>query len=69
MSFLNHLIKNKFKEDSRWIVKYGKNNIIREVKLLFNPVEYKQLNKNNREIYSQNQLIKILQNDKEKRSS
>ena len=66
MSFLIHLKRANISSDIRWIVKY-ENSKIKEVKQIFNPDEYKS-NRNSREMYNRIELIKILENDKEKKS-
>tara|TARA_R100000458_G_C8267147_1_gene242136 strand:+ start:912 stop:1127 length:216 start_codon:yes stop_codon:yes gene_type:complete len=66
MSYLTHLKRKKMHYSSRWIVKYDKNNLVREVKLIFNPEEYRKLSKA-RPLNTQEGLIKILENDKSKR--
>ena len=48
--------------ENRWIVKMN-NNKIREVKLIFNPDEYKKGLKA-RSLYTQAELIKVLENEK-----
>ena len=50
----------------RWIVKYDDNDLIREVKLIFNPEEDRAF-KRPRTLNTQKTLIKILENDKERR--
>ena len=50
----------------RWIVKYDDNDLIREVKLIFNPEEYRAYKKP-RTLNTQEGLIKILENDKKRR--
>jgi len=50
----------------RWIIKYNKDNEIREVKLLFNPEEYAKENKHNRTLYGDKALLKILDKNYEK---
>jgi hypothetical protein len=67
MSFLNHLKRANISSEIRWIVKYENSKII-EVKQIFNPDEYK-INKKARKMYNRIELIKILENDKEKKSS
>ena len=52
---------------ARWIVKYDDNDLIREVKLIYSPEEYRA-NKRPRTLNTQNGLIKILENDKIKRN-
>jgi len=64
MSYLLHLKRTKMHPSERWIVKTNdKSGKIREVKLIFNPEEY-QKGKNPRQLYNQQELIKILENDK-----
>ena len=50
----------------RWIVKYDDEGLVREVKLIFNPDEYRKSSRS-RTLNTQNGLIKILENDKERR--
>jgi hypothetical protein len=66
MSYLAHLKRNKMHYLERWIVKYDDNDLIREVKLIFNPEEYRAYKKP-RTLNTQEGLIKILENDKERR--
>tara|TARA_R100001463_G_scaffold45907_2_gene94435 strand:- start:127 stop:330 length:204 start_codon:yes stop_codon:yes gene_type:complete len=66
MSYLAQLKRNKMHYKNRWIVKYDDNKLVREVKLIFNPEEYRTF-KNARPLNTQDGLIKILENDKEKR--
>tara|TARA_R100001463_G_scaffold110729_1_gene165569 strand:- start:1148 stop:1363 length:216 start_codon:yes stop_codon:yes gene_type:complete len=66
MSYLSHLKRNKMHYSSRWVVKYDKNDLIREVKLIFNPEEYRKSSKS-RTLNTQEGLIKILENDKKRR--
>tara|TARA_R110000744_G_scaffold253196_1_gene368868 strand:- start:511 stop:726 length:216 start_codon:yes stop_codon:yes gene_type:complete len=66
MSYLTHLKRNKMHYSSRWIVKYDDDDLIREVKLIFNPEEYRESTKS-RTLNTQEGLIKILENDKERR--
>ena len=67
MSYLGHLKRNKQHHLCRWIVKYhSENGFVREVKLIFNPEEYRQV-ENSRPLHTQKGLMKILENDKEKR--
>ena len=65
MSYLTHLKRNKMHHSNRWVVKY-KDDLIKEVKLIFNPEEYRTL-KNAKPLHTQQGLIKILENDKERR--
>ena len=67
MSYLTHLKRNKMHHSTRWIVKYNDKDLIREIKLIYSPEEYRE-NKRLRTLNTQNGLIKILENDKIKRN-
>ena len=71
MGFLTHLKKTEHDEETRWIVKYDKKSLVREVKQIYKPSEYYALNlhkgKNARPLHNKNALIKILEDDKEAR--
>ena len=71
MSYLNHIKRAEQDSDNRWIVKYDKNGLVKEVKLIYKPSEYYALNlhkgKNARPLHNRNALIKILEQDKSKR--
>ena len=66
MNYLTHLKRNKMHYSSRWVVKFDDEDLIREVKLIFNPEEYRQSTKA-RTLNTQEGLIKILENDKKRR--
>jgi hypothetical protein len=68
MSYLIHLKRTKMHHSERWIVKYNDKGLVREVKLIYSPEEYRK-GKRSRVLNTQNGLIKILENDKEKRNS
>ena len=52
----------------RWTIRENKKGYITEVKMIFNPDEYiKQ--KNAKQMYTDKQLLKILENEKEKNNS
>tara|TARA_R100000995_G_scaffold18009_2_gene7313 strand:- start:4318 stop:4524 length:207 start_codon:yes stop_codon:yes gene_type:complete len=68
MSYLTHLKRTNMHHSERWIVKYDDKGLVREVKLVYNPEEYRK-GKRSRTLNTQNGLIKILENDKEKRNS
>ena len=72
MSFLKHLKRTENCIDTRWIVKYNKEGLVREVKQVYNPSEYYAMNlhrgKNARSLHNKNVLIKILEKDKIKRN-
>ena len=66
MSYLKHIKKNKLHHSTRWIVKFDVDNLVKEVKLIFNPEEYRKSAKA-RTLKTQDGLIKILENDRERR--
>jgi hypothetical protein len=68
MSYLTHLKRSEHHYSSRWIVKYddGEPALIREVKLIYSPEEYRKMKKP-RTLNTKDGLIKILENDKERR--
>jgi len=66
MSYLTHLKRNKHHYSSRWIVKYDDDDLIKEVKLIYSPEEYRKSSRS-RTLNTQEGLIKILENDKENR--
>ena len=66
MSYLAHLKRTKMHYSNRWIVKYDDNKLVREVKLIYSPEEYRKSSKS-RTLNTQQGLIKILENDKERR--
>ena len=67
MSYLTHLKRNKMHYSERWIVKYDDNDLVREIKLIFNPEEYRAFKKP-RTLNTQKGLIKILEKDKIRRN-
>ena len=66
MSYLTHLKRTNMHHSERWIVKYDDEGLVREVKQNFNPDEYRK-SARSRTLNTQNGLIKILENDKERR--
>ena len=67
MSYLTHLKRAKHHHSCRWIIKYGKDELVREVKLVYNPVEYRT-GPCARALHTIKRLIKKLENDKNKRN-
>ena len=73
MTYLSHLKRNNHCSSCRWIVKYD-SDLIREVKLVYNPDEYSRDNSKRyghkaRKLYTRKGLIGILEKDKEKRNA
>jgi len=66
MSYLSHLKRNKMHYSSRWVVKYNED-LVKEVKLIYSPEEYRKFT-DAKPLHTQDGLIKILENDKEKRT-
>tara|TARA_R110000737_G_scaffold246795_1_gene257063 strand:+ start:573 stop:800 length:228 start_codon:yes stop_codon:yes gene_type:complete len=75
MSYLTHLKRANPCSSCRWIVKHDSNTgLIREVKLVYNPKEYsddnaKRYGHKARKLYTRKGLIRVLENDKQKRSA
>jgi hypothetical protein len=73
MGYLSHLKKNEHCSSSRWIVKFDSKELIREVKLVYNPDEYSKDNAERyghkaRKLHNREQLITVLESDKKKRN-
>ena len=68
IDYLGFLRNHKMHYKSRWVVKYNAKELIKEVKLIFNPERYRK-RPNAKKLHTQKGLIKILQNDIEKRST
>jgi len=63
---LHHLKQGKQSPSNRWVLKYNANGLISEVKLIFNPKEYKTLT-NAKPLLTRKKLIRLLEADKIKR--
>tara|TARA_R110002020_G_scaffold4709_1_gene20440 strand:+ start:6937 stop:7161 length:225 start_codon:yes stop_codon:yes gene_type:complete len=73
MGYLAHLKRNNHCSSCRWVVKYNSDDIIREVKLVYEPSEYNKSNANKygnkaRKLHTREQVIAALEWDKEKRN-
>tara|TARA_R110002020_G_scaffold33846_1_gene102766 strand:+ start:240 stop:467 length:228 start_codon:yes stop_codon:yes gene_type:complete len=74
MTYLAHLKRNNHCSSCRWIVKRdSETNLVREVKLVYSPNEYKIENAKNyghkaRKLYTRKGLIGILEADKAKKN-
>tara|TARA_R110000824_G_scaffold14378_15_gene61274 strand:+ start:4340 stop:4573 length:234 start_codon:yes stop_codon:yes gene_type:complete len=68
MSYLEFLKRSKNHIDTRWVVKYNKKGLVKEVKQIYKPSEYYAMNlhkgKNAKPLHNKGALIKILENDK-----
>ena len=75
MGYLGHLKRHTHCSACRWIVKRdSKTDLIREVKLVYNPDEYSKANAKRyghkaRRLYTRKGLIGLLEDDKEKRNA
>tara|TARA_R110000787_G_scaffold205252_1_gene315662 strand:+ start:266 stop:490 length:225 start_codon:yes stop_codon:yes gene_type:complete len=67
MTFIKTFLKTTTYPMRRWIVKYDKQDLIKEVKCIFDPELYVK-SKNARPIYGDRKLKDILVKDKEKRN-
>ena len=72
MSYLSHIKRATICESCRWIVKFNKDETVREVKLVYEPSEYSKTNAKRyghkaRKLHSRDELIKVLEDDREKR--
>ena len=61
MSYKAHIKRTAMHPSTRWIVKFNSQNKIREIKQLFNPDEYRSYNPHKRKLYTQIELIKLLE--------
>ena len=73
MSYLLHLKRVEHCTTCRWVVKFNSKELVREVKLVYKPSEYskdnaKRYGNKARKLHNREQLIAILESDKEKRS-
>ena len=68
IDYLGFLRNHKMHYKSRWVVKYNAKELIKEVKLIFDPERYRK-RANAKRLHTQQGLIKILENDKERRSA
>jgi len=73
MSYLTHLKRNDHCSSCRWVVKYDSKELVREVKLVYNPDEYSRENarvygNKARKLYTLEELIPALELDKKKRA-
>tara|TARA_R110000796_G_scaffold244448_1_gene367525 strand:- start:596 stop:820 length:225 start_codon:yes stop_codon:yes gene_type:complete len=73
MSYLSHLKRTEHCTTCRWVVKYDSKDLVREVKLVYKPSEYSRANAKRyghkaRKLHNIEQLIAILESDKEKRN-
>ena len=51
---------------NRWVIKFDDDDLVREIKLIYSPEEYRAFKKP-RTLNTQEGLIKILENDKKRR--
>ncbi len=72
VSYLDHLKRTSNHVDTRWVAKYDKKELIKEIKQIYNPSEYyadnKHKGKNARPLHNKNAIIKIMELDKIRRN-
>ena len=73
MSYLTHLKRADHCSTCRWVVKFDSKELVREVKLVYKPSEYSKANAKRygnkaRKLHNKEQLIAVLDSDKEKRN-
>ena len=68
IDYLGFLRNHKMHYKSRWVVKFNAKDLIKEVKLIFDPERYRK-RANAKRLHTQKGLIKILENDKERRNT
>ena len=73
MSYLTHLKRADHCSTCRWVVKFDSQELVREVKLVYKPSEYSKANAKRygnkaRKLHNKEQLIAVLDSDKEKRN-
>jgi hypothetical protein len=71
MNYLAHLKRATHCPSCRWIVKYNTEGFVREVKLVYNPLEYsrenaKRYGRKARKLYDRSELIEVLEMNKKK---
>jgi hypothetical protein len=74
MSYLTHIKRSSHCETCRWIVKYDEEELVREVKLVYEPTEYSRANAKiyghkARKLHTREQLVAALEWDKVKRNA
>ena len=62
MTYLIHLKKAIISEDCRWVVKRNSQEVITEVKLVYQPSEYE-----GRDLLNHSGLIQVLEDEKDKK--
>ena len=72
MSYLRHIKRSGHCDTCRWIVKYDKEELIKEVKLVYEPLEYSRANAKRygnkaRKLHTREELINVLDTDRQKR--
>lgn len=60
MSYKAHIKRTAMHPSTRWIVKFNIQNQIIEIKQLFNPDEYRSYNPKKRKLFTQIELIELL---------
>tara|TARA_R100001463_G_scaffold32620_3_gene72957 strand:+ start:216 stop:440 length:225 start_codon:yes stop_codon:yes gene_type:complete len=74
MSYLTHLKRSVHCDACRWVVKYDEEELVREVKLVYEPLEYSRANAKKygnkaRKLHTREQLVAALEWDKVRRNA
>jgi len=74
MGYLAHIKRSSHCDSCRWIVKYDEEELVREVKLVYEPSEYSRANAKiyghkARKLHTREQLVAALEWDKVKRNA
>jgi hypothetical protein len=67
-TYASHLKRTKTHPDNRWIVKFDSNGLVKEVKLIYNPKEYRKF-KGKHQLINKEKLLAILDEDKANRQT
>jgi len=67
MNYHTYLKRNRLTDDKRWIVKYSSDGLIKEVKLIYNVDEYRKII-GRKALHTQDELIKLLDENKERKA-
>jgi hypothetical protein len=74
MGYLTHIKRSSHCDTCRWIVKYDEEELVREVKLVYEPSEYSRANAKRygykaRKLHTREQLVAALEWDKVRRNA
>ena len=67
-SYAHYIKRSAQNPDNRWIVKFDSDGLVKEVKLIYNPKEYRKLSGKHK-LLNREKLLAILDEDKKNRST